>query len=137
MGRANLFRLLSPVVFSCLGPVYFAYANVRYSIAIVWALACTLCWVLASFKAALVDTNWLQPLWYKSTLVAALVAIFAFAFVAADSLTYLLARSIANESFGGQPIASSAVCAADCASWTISDTNRTDQSTMALWSLPR
>jgi hypothetical protein len=88
--------------------------------------------VLASFKAALVDTNWLQPLWYKSTVAAALVAIFAFAFVAADSLTYLLTRSISNEGFVGQPVASSAACAADCASWTISDTNRTDQSTTAL-----
>lgn len=137
VGRTNPFRLLGPVVLSCLGPIYFACANIRYSIAIVWALACTLCWVLAAFKAALVDINWIQPFWYKATVIAALVAIFAFAFVAADSFTYLLARSISDDGFVGQRAASSAACAADCDSRTISGTNRTDRSTTALWSLPR
>lgn len=89
-------RLLGPIVLSSLGPIYFAYTHFQYSTAVVWALGCALWWAQPSFEAALTDTNWLQPVWYKSTLVVAVVAIFAFAFVLGDSLAYFLARSISN-----------------------------------------
>lgn len=106
MFRATFLSLVCSVILSFLGPVYLAYSNMRYSSAVLWALACALCWVLVSYRAAFLDAKWLAPFWYRSTLLAALVAIFAFVFVAGDSLAYLLARSISNESFIGQPVAS-------------------------------
>ncbi len=94
--RAVFFSLLGPVVLSSLVPIYLAFNNAPYLTAVVWALACTLWWARRPFEAALNDTNWLQPSWYKSTLVAAVLAIFGFAFGLGDSLAYLLTRSISN-----------------------------------------
>ncbi len=88
MVRAILFSLLGPVAVSSLAR---RYTNSPYWTTLIWALACTLWWAHPSFKAALRDTDWLQPVWYKSTVVAAVLAIFAFAFVLADSLAYFLA----------------------------------------------
>jgi len=89
--RAILLSLLGPVAVSSVVPIYFGHTNFPYWTALIWALACTLWWAQPSFKAALRDTDWLQPAWYKSTVVAAVLAIFAFAFVLGDSLAYFLA----------------------------------------------
>ena len=96
MVQAIFLTLLEPVVLSSLAPIYLGYTNASYSIAIIWALVCTLWWAQPSLKGALRDANWLQPRWYKVTLIAGMVAIVAFAFIMGDSLTYLLARSISN-----------------------------------------
>jgi hypothetical protein len=112
--RANFLSLVCSVIVSFLGPVYLAYSNARYSAAVVWALACALCWVLVSYRAAFLDAKWLSPFSHRSTVLAALVAIFAFVFVAGDSLAYLLARSISNGGLIGQPVASAALCQIDC-----------------------
>ena len=96
MVQAIFLTLLGPVVHSSLVPMYLGYTNASYSIAIIWALVCTLWWAQPSLKGALRDANWLQPRWYKVTLIAGMVAIVAFTFVMGDSLTYLLARSISN-----------------------------------------
>lgn len=84
-------NLLGPIVISSFAPIYFGYANFPYWTTAIWALACTLWWAQPSFKAALTDTDWLQPVWYKYSLVAIVVAIFALAFVVGDSLAYFLA----------------------------------------------
>jgi hypothetical protein len=94
--RVIFFSLLGPIALSLSGPIYFAYTHAQYSTAVVWALACALWWAQPSFEAALTDTNWLRPVWYKSTLIVAVVAILAFAFVSGDSLAYFLARSLSN-----------------------------------------
>jgi len=95
--RVIFFSLLGPIVLSSLGPIFFGLNNAPYSTTIVWALACTLWWGLQPLKAALTDADWLQPGWYKSTVVAAVVTIFAFAFVLGDSLAYLLATRYQTE----------------------------------------
>ena len=96
MVRLISFSLFGPVVLSAIGPIYFGYTHAPFSRAIIWALLCMLWWAWPSLKSALTDAEWLQPLWYKTIAVAAVIAIFAAAFVGGDSLAYLLARSISN-----------------------------------------
>ena len=114
MFRANFLSLVCSVILSLLGPVYLAYSNMRYSTAVLWALACASCWVLVSYRAAILDAKWLAPFSYRSTVFAALMAIFAFVFVAGDSLAYLLVRSISNEGFIGPAVAPAVACQIDC-----------------------
>jgi hypothetical protein len=102
--RAMLLSLLGPIVVSLLGPIYFGHTNSPYWLTIAWALGCTLWWAQPSFGAALWDTDWLQPLRYKSTVVAAVVVIFALLFVLGDSLAYFLTARLQTEVLTlGQP----------------------------------
>jgi hypothetical protein len=127
MVRVIFFSLLGPVALSSFVPMYFGYVEAPYSTAIIWALVCTLWWVRPSLGSAETDANWLQPLWYKSTAIAAMVAVVALAFVSGDSIAYILTRSISSGGVVVQTAASSATCDADCAT----SATRFDQSMTA------
>ena len=96
MMRAIVLGLVSPIILSSLGPVYFGYERAPYSNVIVWALACAAIfswWARASFTLAF---NTGDALWFKSTLAGLIMAVVAASFFAENSLAYLLIASISH-----------------------------------------
>jgi hypothetical protein len=96
MGRVVFLSMAGPVLVSALGPFYYGYTRAPYWRVIVWALACTvpfLWWARPSFKYAL---SIAPPSIGRALLVVVIVAMIAVAFVAGDSLVYLLARTLSK-----------------------------------------
>jgi hypothetical protein len=95
MVRVIFLSMAAPVILSGVGPLYYGYTHGPYWRIIVWALACTVgfSWLeRLSFKSALSAAP--PSIIGRSLLVVAIVAVVAIAFVAGDSVLYLLARSL-------------------------------------------
>ncbi len=93
--RVVVLCMAGPVILSTLGPFYYGYTNGPYWRVIVWALACTIpffWWTRSDFKSAL-STAQHSIIERIANSVAIVIAVAA-AFVAGDSLVYLLARSL-------------------------------------------
>jgi hypothetical protein len=97
MLRVIFLSMAAPVILSAIGAAYYGFTGGPYWRAIVWALACMvpfLWWARPSFKHMLSTAP--HSIVGKAFLVVAIVVIIAIAFVAGDSLVYLLARSLAK-----------------------------------------
>jgi hypothetical protein len=97
MFRVIFLGMAGPVILSALGPFYYGYTNGPYLRVTVWALACTVAlswWSRSSFEKALATAP--PSVIGRSLLVAVIVASVAVAFIAGDSLVYLLARSLSK-----------------------------------------
>jgi hypothetical protein len=95
IARAIFLSMAGPVILSAVGPLYYGYTHGPYWRIIVWALTCTVgfSWLVrSSFKNALSTAP--PSIIGRSFLVVAIVTMVAIAFVAGDSLVYLLARSL-------------------------------------------
>jgi hypothetical protein len=93
--RVIFFSMAAPVILSAIGPAYYGFTGGPYWRAVVWALACTVPFMWSarpSFKHAWITA---PPLFIgRVLLMLAIVVIIAVAFVAGDSLVYVLARSL-------------------------------------------
>jgi hypothetical protein len=93
--RVIVFSMAVPVIFSAVGPLYYGYTHGPYWRILVWAFACTVgfCWLeRSSFKSALRTAP--PSIVGRSLLVVVIVAVAAIAFVAGDSLLFIIARSL-------------------------------------------
>jgi hypothetical protein len=96
MIRVIFRRLPLPVLLSSIVAICFGYADAPLPTAIGWGLACALWWAQPSLVYALTDATWVEPRWYKVTLMTAMMAIATSAFVVGDCLSYFLARTASN-----------------------------------------
>lgn len=92
MLRVVFASMAGPVILSALGPAYYGFTGGTYWRVVVWAIACVipfLWWSRQSFKVAL--NSGPSSIIGRSFAVVAIIFTVAVAFVASDSLVYLLA----------------------------------------------
>lgn len=94
--REIILRLVGPIVLSSLGPIYYGYEGGPYFNVIIWALACTAifsCWASETFRSAFYVGD---AYWFRSALAGTTMAVVAVAFIAGNSLAYLLVLLISK-----------------------------------------
>lgn len=93
--RVVFLSMAGPVILSALGPFYYGYTRGPYWRILVWAAACTVgcLWLYrSSLKHALSTAP--PSVIGRFLLVLAIVVVIAVAFIAGDTLVYLIARSL-------------------------------------------
>jgi hypothetical protein len=87
--------MAGPIILSGLGPFYYGYTNGPYWRVIVWALACTvpfLWWARSNLKSALSTAS--PSITGKLLAIMTIAIIVAAAFLAGNTLVYLVARAV-------------------------------------------
>jgi hypothetical protein len=93
--RVYILSMAGPIVLSGLGPFYYGYTNSPYWRVTVWALACTvpyLWWARSNLKSALSSAP--PSIIGKSFVIVTIAIMVAVAFLAGDTLVYLIARAV-------------------------------------------